>query len=56
MRETVKKYFNMYLVFGLISAFSFLYMLSFAFVIADVNKGSSLQMKKDMLEKQKKSK
>lgn len=54
MRQTVKKYFNMYVVFGLISAFSFLYMLSFAFVINDVSNGSSLQMKKDMIEKQKK--
>ena len=53
MKKEFKKYFNIYVTVGLIGAFSFLYMLSFAFVLHDVANGSSLQMKKDMIKKQK---
>lgn len=53
MKKIIKKYLNIYVVIALIGGFSFLYMLSFAFVLNDVSKGSSLQMKRDMIEKQK---
>ncbi|MEA3369971.1 MAG: hypothetical protein U9Q40_01375 [Campylobacterota bacterium] len=52
MKKIIKKYFNIYIVIALIGGFSFLYMLSFAFVINDVSKGSSLQMKRDMMKKE----
>jgi len=53
MKRRVNKYFNIYVVSSLIGVFSFLYMLSFAFIINDVSNGSSLQMKRDMMAKQK---
>lgn len=53
MKKIIKKYLNIYVVIALIGGFSFLYMLSFAFVLNDVSKGSSLQIKRDMIEKQK---
>jgi hypothetical protein len=53
MKKQIKKYLNIYVVVGFIGAFSFLYMMSFAFVLHDVTNGSSLQMKRDYLQKQK---
>lgn len=55
MKRIIKKYLNIYVVIALIGGFSFLYMLSFAFIVNDISKGSSLQMKRDMIEKQKNS-
>lgn len=52
MKNKINKYFNIYVVTSLIAGFSLIYMLSFAFVINDVSKGSSLQMKRDMMKKE----
>lgn len=46
MRNKVSKYFNIYFVIGFIGVFSFLYMLSFVFVINDINSGSSVEINK----------
>jgi len=51
MRKMVSKYFNIYVVIILIGGFSFLYLFSYAFVLNDVANGSSLQMKKEYMEK-----
>ena len=51
MRKTLRKYFNIYVVTGLIGVFSVLYILSFAFVLNDVSGGSSREMKKKYCEK-----
>ena len=52
MKEQIKKYLNIYVVLGFIVIFSLFYMISFAFIINDISKGSSLQMKRDMIKKQ----
>jgi hypothetical protein len=49
MKDKIKKYLNIYVVVGFIGFVSFLYMLSFAFVINDVASGSSAQMKRDKM-------
>jgi len=51
MKEKIKQYLNIYFVIGFIGFFSFLYMLSFAFVINDIKNGSSSQIKKEKMEK-----
>jgi hypothetical protein len=56
MPKRIKKYLNIYVVTGLIGFFSFLYMLSFIFVLHDVANGSSLQMEKDRIAKEKRLK
>jgi len=56
MKDKIKKYLNIYVVVGLIGFFSFLYMLSFMFVLNDVANGSSAQMKHDKMLKEKKLK
>lgn len=53
MKAKMKKYLNIYVVAGFIGGFVFLYMLSFIFVINDVANGSSAQMKRAAMEKQK---
>ncbi len=53
MTKRIKKYLNIYVVIALIGGFSFLYMLSYVFVMHDITKGSSLQIKRDMIKKQK---
>ena len=53
MKQTMSKYFNIYVVIALIGGFSFLYLFSFAFVLNDVANGSSSQMKKEYMEKKK---
>jgi len=52
MKKRLSKYFNIYVIIALIGGFSFLYLISFAFVLNDVATGSSLQMKKAKIEKQ----
>jgi len=52
MRRKLSKYFNIYVVTALIGFFSFLYLFSFAFVISDVNSGSSRVMKQKLCEEQ----
>jgi len=54
MKTQIKKYLNIYVVVGFIGFFSFAYMASFAFIINDVANGSSLKMKRALMEKQKK--
>lgn len=49
MKEKIKQYLNIYFVIGFIALFSFLYMLSFAFVLSDVANGSSSQIKKEKM-------
>jgi len=53
MKDKIKKYLNIYVVVGFIGFFSFLYMLSFVFILNDVANGSSAQMKRDLMKKQK---
>jgi len=53
MKTKISKYFNIYVVTALIGGISFLYLLSFAFVINDVSNGSSLKMKKAYMEHKK---
>lgn len=52
MRKTVKKLMNVYVISWLIAIFSFLYLLSFAFIDSSISKGSSVAIKKAMLEKE----
>ena len=54
MKATIKKVLNVYVVTGIIGGLSLLYMVSFAFVLSDVNKGSSVAIQKALMEKQKK--
>ena len=51
MKEKIKQYLNIYFVIGFIGLFSLLYMLSFAFVLNDIQNGSSSQIKKDKMQK-----
>jgi hypothetical protein len=51
MEKGIKKYFNIYMVLGLIAVSSVLYIFSFAFVLNDVAGGSSREMKKKYCEK-----
>ena len=53
MKNSISKYFNIYVAIALIGGFSFLYLFSFAFVLNDVANGSSSQMKKEYMEKKK---
>lgn len=53
MKKTVKKFMNIYVIGSLIAIFSFLYLLSFAFIDSNISKGSSVAIKRAMLEKQK---
>ena len=52
MRAKLSKYFNIYVVTALIGFFSFLYLFSFAFVISDVNSGSSRAIKQKLCKEQ----
>lgn len=52
MRTKIKRFVNIYVVTGLIGGFSILYILSFAFIGNNIANGSSLQMKRDYLEKE----
>jgi len=54
MRKRIKKYLNIYVVLGIIGISSLLYLISYAFILHDVMNGSSLQMKKDKIAKEKK--
>lgn len=56
MKQTVKKLMNVYVISALIGFFSFLYILSFAVINGNISKGSSVEIKRAMLEKQKKEK
>lgn len=51
MKDKIKQYFNIYFVIAFIGIFSLLYMLSFMFVINDINSGSSAQIKKEKMQK-----
>ena len=53
MKKTVKKFMNVYVITALIGFFSFLYILSFAVINGNISKGSSVENKRAMLEKQK---
>jgi hypothetical protein len=53
MKNTIRKYFNIYFVIGFIGVFSFLYMLSFIFVINDINNGSSVEINKAYIQHKK---
>jgi len=44
---------NVYVITALIGFFSFLYILSFAVINGNISKGSSVEIKRAMLEKQK---
>lgn len=52
MNKKISKYFNIYFVTAFIGIFSFLYLFSFAFVLSDVNNGSSRAMKQKLCEDQ----
>ena len=51
MKDKIKQYFNIYFVIAFIGIFSLLYMLSFMFVINDIQNGSSAQIKKEKMQK-----
>jgi len=51
MKDKIKQYFNIYFVIAFIGIFSLLYMLSFMFVINDINSGSSAEIKKEKMQK-----
>ncbi|MDD2357670.1 MAG: hypothetical protein PHX13_07155 [Thiovulaceae bacterium] len=53
MKKTVKKLMNVYVIIALIGFFSFLYILSFAVINSNISKGSSVEIKRAILEKQK---
>ena len=53
MTNKIKKFLSIYIVTGLIGGFSLLYMLSFALVLSDVNKGSSVEINRAMIQKSK---
>ncbi len=53
MKQTIKKFMNVYVISVLIGFFSFLYILSFVVINGNISKGSSVEIKRAMLEKQK---
>ena len=52
MKERIKKYLNIYFIIGFIGVFSVIYMFSFALVLNDVKKGSSVEIYKAAQAKQ----
>ena len=54
MKERIKKYLNIYFIIGFIGVFSVIYMFSFALVLNDVKKGSSVEIYKAAQAKQNK--
>jgi len=56
MKDKIKKYLNLYVVVGFIAFFSFLYIISFVFVLNDVANGSSTKMQERLLKKQEQEK
>ncbi len=53
MKEKLKQYLNIYFVIGFIGLFSLLYMLSFVFILSDIQNGSSAKIKQEKMQKQK---
>ena len=53
MKKKIKQFMNIYVISSLIAAFSVLYLISFAFIDSNISKGSSVEIKKAMIEKQK---
>lgn len=51
MKEKIKQYLNIYFVIGFIGLFSLLYMLSFVFILSDIQNGSSAKMKQKEMQK-----
>lgn len=51
MKEKLKQYLNIYFVIGFIGFFSLLYMLSFVFILSDIQNGSSAKMKQKEMQK-----
>lgn len=51
MKDKLKQYTNIYFVVGFIGLFSLLYMLSFVFVLSDIQNGSSAKMKQQEMQK-----
>ncbi len=52
MKCKYMKSMNIYVTSGVIGGFSFLYLISFAFLQGNISKGSSLQIHKAMIAKQ----
>ena len=51
MQEKHKQYRNIYFVISFIGFFSLFYMLSFVFVVNDIQNGSSSKIKKEKMQK-----